>query len=163
MSSPEYLKSHYDSLETEVLLDIWSRGGQLDWAEKLLWEELKRRDVADDLLKHLELSRQQLNAQIAEQQERFQLRAMGGWIALFLGGTLAGIFSSVLGWRGGLITFAVVLSGYGVLLARIMRHLGEDVRAGDSSELSVVRGVLQIFAVFGVASVCVWVAFAGKA
>lgn len=161
MSDAAYLKERYEGMDTPSLLELWARGGLVDWAEHVLREELQRREVSENELENLAKARAQHQEDIAARRGRSELRSIGLFIAAFLGGILATMLGSLWGPRVGMITFGVVFGGYGVLLARAMRHLRADVNQPGSSVNSMFHGLRQIVFVFFITALCLYGGFWG--
>jgi hypothetical protein len=156
MSNAAYLKERYEGMDTASLLDLWARGGLVDWAEHVLREELQRRNVSADELENLAAARAQHQEDIAARRGRSELRSIGLFTAAFLGGILATILGSLWDQRAGMVAFGVVFGGYGVLLAQSMRHLRTDVKQPGSSINSVFDGFRQIVFVFVITALCIY-------
>lgn len=156
MSNAAYLKERYEGMDTASLLELWARGGLVDWAELVLREELQRRNVSEDELENLAAARAKHQEEIAARRGRSELRSIGLFTAAFLGGILATLLGALWGQRVGLIAFGVVFGGYGVLLARAMRHLRADVNQPGSSVNSMFHGLRQIVFVFVITAICIY-------
>lgn len=155
MSNAAHLKERYEGMDTPSLLELWARGGLVDWAEAVLREELQRRDVPEDELETLAAAREQHQAEITARRGRSELRSIGFWTAALLGGMLSTLLGAVWSQRAGIVVFGLVLGIYGVVLVRAARHLRADISQPGSAVTSVFHGYRQIVFVFLMAAAAI--------
>ena len=136
---------HFYSLETDALLDLWSRGGQYDWAERLLAAELQQRGISETELTQIATMRASLNEHLAEWHDMSQFEVFGRFIALFGGVMLSSLAGALFGQRALFGVIGLVALIYGFVLTKFMRYVKQTVQRGAAYEFAMFqRGIEQI-------------------
>lgn len=147
MADLESVRAHYDSLETDVLLDHWRRGGQLDWAEQLLRSELVARGITEAELDGMADERQAHAVERQQHQEMFDFGIWGPFVAVLLCLMLGTFMRAVFGFRAAAETVAWIAFVYAMLSVKHAIYLHRNLPEGLPRVYLLSRKVIELLVV----------------
>ena len=120
MSQIEALRARFSDLDTETLREMWATEARVEWAEKVLREELLARGVSSAELDNVASRREDIakSAPPSTRDTLWKYGVVGRGAALFAAMAAFFLFRSLAGTHAGMYAMAVVFAVYVVVLIR---------------------------------------------